>query len=52
MVGYAVLEVTIKEDMFNYQAKILHQELLKVTLSEHEAKQLVSKIINEKGCDY
>ena len=52
VVGYAVLEVSIKEDMYNHQAKILHQELLKVTLSEHEAKQLVSKIINEKGCDY
>ena len=49
VVGYAVLEVTIKEDMFNYQAKILNQELLKKTLSENEAKQLVAKIINEKG---
>ena len=52
MVGYAVLEVTIKEDMFNYQAKILNQELLKKTLSENEAKQLVEKIINEKGDSY
>ena len=52
VVGYAVLEVTIKEDMFNYQAKILNQELLKKTLSENEAKQLVEKIINEKGDSY
>lgn len=51
VVGYAVLEINLKEDMINYQAKILNQEWLKMTVSENEAKQLVAKIINEKGKD-
>lgn len=49
VVGYAVLEVVLREDMINYQAKILNEELFKKPLTEIEANQLAAKIINEKG---
>ena len=52
VVGYAVLEVDLREDMIYYQAKILNQELFENPLSETEANQLVAKIINEKGDNY
>ena len=52
VVGYAVLEILLKEDKINYQATILEQRLLKIPLAESKAVELTSKIINNNGDSY
>ena len=48
VIGYAVLKVELKEDAFNYQPKILIQELLQKTLSENETMQKIENIIQKE----
>ena len=49
VIGYAVLEVFLKENNVDYQANILKQKLLIMPISEDDAKQIIAKIIDEKG---
>ena len=49
VVGYAVINVAIKENNIDYQATILTQKLLKQPISEAEAQQLVDEVKNKNG---
>ena len=49
VVGYAIVNVDIKENNIDYQAIILAQKLLKQPVTEKEAQELVNEVKNKNG---